>query len=79
MNNFKWAAMLSHVSIGNVFKVKMVATATRDSHYCTFLGHVGQRNTDRVISIGQGKCSSDYCMLLLLMLLHTNFTIVHKP
>ncbi len=68
--------MLSRVSIGNVFKVKMVATATCDSHYCTFLG---QSNTDRVIYIGQGKYSSDCSMLLSLMFLHTNFINVHKP
>ncbi len=41
---------LSCVSIGNVFKVIMLATATRDIHYCTCLGHPGQRDKDRIIS-----------------------------
>ncbi len=45
---------LSHVSIGNVFKVKMQVTVTCDNHYCTFFGHLGHHNTDRIISIGQG-------------------------
>ncbi len=70
--------MLSRVSIGNVFKVKILATETCDSHYRTCLGHVGQRNTDRVISIGQGKYSSDCSMLLSLMFLRTNFSIVRE-
>ncbi len=30
---------------------KMPATATRDSHYCTCLGHLGWGNTDRINSI----------------------------
>ncbi len=32
------------VYIGDVFKSKMLATATRDSHYCTYLGHLGQHD-----------------------------------
>ncbi len=43
------------VSIGDVFKSKTAAKATRNSHYCTCLGHLGQRDTDRKITIGQGK------------------------
>ncbi len=26
-----------------------------NSHYCTCLGHLGQHDTDRIVSIGQGK------------------------
>ncbi len=33
----------------------MLATATRDSHYCTCLGHLGRHDRDRIISIGKGK------------------------
>jgi hypothetical protein len=39
------------VYIGVVFKVITLATATHDSHYCTFLGHLGCCNRDRIISI----------------------------
>jgi hypothetical protein len=42
---------LNLVYIGNVFKVIMPATATRDGHSCTCLGHLGQHNRDRIISI----------------------------
>jgi len=35
--------------------VKMLLTATCDSHYCTCLRHLGWCNTDRIVSIGQGK------------------------
>jgi hypothetical protein len=38
---------LISVSVGDVFKVKMPAIVTRDSRYCTFLGHLGWRETDR--------------------------------
>jgi len=31
--------------------VKTQATATHGSHYCTCLGHLGQHDTDRIISI----------------------------
>ncbi len=41
--------------IGSVFKAKMPATATRDSHYYTCPGHLGQHSTDRFVSVGQGK------------------------
>jgi len=40
--------------VGDVFKAKMPATATSESHYCTCLGHLGWRNTNRIVSIGQG-------------------------
>ncbi len=33
----------------------MPVTATSDSHYCTCLGPLGRRDTDRIISIGKGK------------------------
>jgi hypothetical protein len=33
---------------------KTPATVTCDSHYCTCLGHFGQPDTERIISIGQG-------------------------
>jgi hypothetical protein len=39
------------VYIGVVFKAITLATATRDSHYCTCLGHLGHWNRDRIISI----------------------------
>jgi hypothetical protein len=41
--------------IGNVFKAIMLVTATRDSHYCTCLVHLGRHDRYRIISIGQGK------------------------
>jgi len=47
-------------------------TATRDSHYCTCLGQIGRHDTDRIISIDQGKWLS-------LTFLHTNFASVHEP
>jgi hypothetical protein len=59
--------------------MKTTATATRNSHYCTCLGHLGQHKTDRIISIEQGKYSSDCCMLLSLLFLRTNFANVHEP
>jgi len=41
---------------------KLSGTATHDSHYCSCLGHLGQCDTDRIVSIfcftaqgGQGK------------------------
>jgi len=38
----------------------MPVTVTRDSHYCTCLGHLVKNNTDRIISIfcsaTQGGC-----------------------
>ncbi len=37
-------------------------------HYCTCLGHLGQRDTRWIISIDQGKYSHDCRMLLSLML-----------
>ncbi len=37
--------------IGIVFKVIMLATATRDSHYFTCLGHLGWHDRDRILSI----------------------------
>ncbi len=46
--------LFSRVSIGDVYKAKMQATVTHNSHYCTCLGHLGQRDTDRIISIAQG-------------------------
>jgi hypothetical protein len=33
----------------------MLASATCDNHYCTCPGYLGQHNTDRIVSIGQGK------------------------
>ncbi len=39
------------VYIGVVFKVIMPVTATCDSHYCTFLGHLGCCDRDMIISI----------------------------
>ncbi len=30
---------------------KLLVTATPDSHYCACLGHLGQHDTDRIISI----------------------------
>jgi hypothetical protein len=39
------------VYIGVVFKVITLATATRESHYCTCLGHIGHCNRDKIISI----------------------------
>ncbi len=64
----------------------MPATVTRDSHYCTCLGHLGWQDTDRIISIfchaaqgGQGKYSSDCRVSLLLTILLTNFAYVNNP
>ncbi len=70
---------LNNVSIGNVFKAKIPGTATHDSPYCTCFGHLGQRDTDRIVSIGQGKYSSDCCVLLSLTFLRTNFANVNEP
>jgi len=57
----------------------MPVTATIDSYYCTCLGHLGRHDMDRIISIGQGKYSSDSRMLLSLTFSHTNFANVHEP
>ncbi len=43
------------VYIGEVCRATLSATATHDSHYCTYLGHLGQHDTDKMVSIGQGK------------------------
>jgi hypothetical protein len=51
-------------------------TATPDSHYCTC--HV-RHNTDRIISIGQGKYNSDCRALLSLTFSCTNFANVREP
>ncbi len=47
---------------------KLSATATRESHYYTFLGHLGQCDTDRIVSIfchtaqgGQGTSVTLVC------------------
>ncbi len=44
------------------FIMIMPATATSGTHHCTFLGHLGLHDTDRIVSIscrvaqgGQGK------------------------
>jgi hypothetical protein len=39
------------VYIGVEFKAITPATVTGDSHYCTCLGHLGRRDTDRIVSI----------------------------
>ncbi len=49
------------------------------SHYCTCLGHIGWHNTDRIIPIGQGKYSSNCCMLLSLTFQRKNFANVQDP
>jgi hypothetical protein len=48
------------------FKAITLVTVTGDSHYCTCLSHLGQRDTDRIVSIfchvvqgGTGK----YCFM----------------
>jgi hypothetical protein len=53
---------------------------------CTCLGHPGQHDTDRIISIlcrtaegAQGKYSSDCCVSRSPMLLLTNFPNVNDP
>ncbi len=43
--------LLRFIYIGDVFNAKSLATATGDSHYSTCLGHIGRRNTDRIVSI----------------------------
>ncbi len=70
---------LSHVYIGDGFEAKMLTTAARDSHYCTCLGHLGWHNKDLIISIDQGKYSSDCRVLLSLTFLNTNFANVNEP
>ena len=42
---------VSIVYIGVEFKAITPATATGDSNYCTCLGHLGRRDTDRIVSI----------------------------
>jgi hypothetical protein len=58
--------------IGNVEKVKMLATVTRVSHYYTCLGHLGCHDRDRIIYTychaaqgGQGKYSHMSLLLVL--------------
>ncbi len=61
----------------------MPVTTTSNIHHCSCLGHLGLRDTDRIVSIscriaqgGQGK----YCfMTLSLMVLLTNLTNVNDP
>jgi hypothetical protein len=45
----------------------------------TFLGHLGRRDTDRIISIGQGKYNIDCSVLLLLIFSNTNFANEPEP
>ncbi len=54
----------------------MPATATHDSHYCTYLGHLGWCDRDKIISIfccaaqgDQGKYNSDCLVSQLLAFL----------
>jgi hypothetical protein len=68
------------------FEAKSPAKVTRDSHYCTSLGHLGRHSTERIISIlccttlgGQGKYSSDCHLLLSPIVLLTNFANVNDP
>jgi hypothetical protein len=51
------------VYIGNVFKAKMPATATRDRHYCTCLGHLGQRTKNSKDRAAQGVSVAGVMML----------------
>ncbi len=78
----KWPTLLVPLSrfyICRCFKAIMSVTATRNSYYCTCLGHLGWCDTDRIISIlcciAQGSC----CVSLLLMILPTNFANENKP
>jgi hypothetical protein len=57
----------------------MPVPAMFDSHYCTRLGQLGWHNTDRIISIGNYKYSSDCHVLQLLTFSGTNFDNVHEP
>ncbi len=64
----------------------MLATVTSDSHYCTCLGQLGWRDTDRIISIlccaaqgGQGKYSGDCRVTLSPMASLTIFANVNDP
>jgi hypothetical protein len=47
----KHLAQLWIIHIGKVCKATLSATATRNSHYCTCLGHLWGRNTDGIISV----------------------------
>jgi hypothetical protein len=38
---------------------KLLVTVTGDIIYCTCLVHLGRRDTDRIVSIGQGKSIED--------------------
>jgi len=56
-----------------------LTTATRDSHHCTCLGHLGQRNTDRNVSISCHTPQGDCCVSLLPTVLLTNVANVNDP
>jgi hypothetical protein len=62
-----------HEAVFTLAKLRAITptTETSDSHHCTCLGHLGQCDTDRIVSIyyraaqgGHGKYYSDCRMLL---------------
>jgi hypothetical protein len=64
MDHLHWRHLLS----------KLLATVTRD---CTCLGHLGQQDTDRIISIGQGKCIRRNITGIIVHHIVLNFTNVN--
>ncbi len=69
-----------------IMRVITSAILQSDIAYLTCLGHLGWRDTDRIISIlcrtaqgGQGKYSSDCHVSLLMMVSLTNFAKVNDP
>jgi hypothetical protein len=57
----------------------MPATATRDNHHCTCLAPLGRHDTDRIISIGQGKYMRCYITGVIVRNNALNFANVNNP
>ncbi len=62
-----------------ILKAKTPAPPTRDSHYCTCLGHLGQHDPNRNVPNCQGKEGRQYRFAILQALSCTNLANVNDP
>jgi hypothetical protein len=65
--------IMDHLHWQHLF-AKPSPTVTRD---CTCLGHLGQQDTDRIISIGQGKYIRHYIAGVIICNVALNFANVN--
>jgi hypothetical protein len=79
-NHNKYTTTKKLVSNGNVFEVKMPLTVTRDSHYCTCLGHLGWRrytNRNDPISVALPKVAMASRKAKTLVILWCDITVAN--